>query len=132
MVERAQIAAAFLKSKVAPGAQVIAAPLEIAVEAQCSIPPSLSMGVFAVSNTLSAEQVQRYRLLDYEGLLASIRDPETEALVLYRDPRGNFMWSVPTIESFPRSYFDRFSQVLEASYAVAYADIDYVVLLRKE
>jgi len=131
MIGRALEATAVLKRNIPEGGIVIAAPLEIAVDAGAKIPRSLSMGVFSVSNTLSSEEIQRYRLNSYGSLLAMMKDPRVEALVLYTDARGNFMWSVPTINPFPTSYFDEFSSVLHGYYDILYSNEDYVVLLRK-
>jgi len=130
MTNRAHEAAAFLRSQVAPESQVVAAPLEIAVEANMQIPLELAMGTFSISDTLPKSDLKALGILDYAGLISKIRDPNTKALVLYADNRGNFVWSVPTITPFPISYFTEFEKALNG-FHIAYADIDYVVLLRQ-
>ncbi len=131
VVKRATEAAEFLEDQTSPGDLVMASVIEIPMQANRGLPLSYSMGVFSVSNTLKQSERSFYNINSPSELLSILADDNVKALVLNTSPRGNFRWSIPTIEFFPDFFYEKFGKILDEYWELAYLNEDYVVLLPK-
>ena len=126
-----RMAAAVLKRLTPEDSQVVTTTPEVAVEAGRPVLAGLEMGKFGFTDTLSAEESARLRLLGTARLLEALERGEAGAVVLSSRANWNFAWSAPSLLPTRPETRTAIREALDRNFAVVHQGPAYTVFLRR-
>jgi hypothetical protein len=128
-VEDLRAVAHLLRATTPPGGVVITTMPETAVEAHRPCLPGLEDGKFGFTDTMSAEQASRRRLMDVGRLVGVLERGEAAAIVFSRFRNWNFGWSAPSLAPTRLETRDALRRAIDARYDLVYQGPAYIVFL---